>query len=119
MIPVMTVFSDLMGIFGGYLVTVQGFGVNASAYWQRSADFVGSWDLSVGLIKSVCFGLAIGLVSCYKGFHCKGGAAGVGKAATDAFVSSFLAIIIINFFLAKFLNDLYPILFGHEFITAF
>ncbi|MBL4701979.1 MAG: ABC transporter permease [Phycisphaeraceae bacterium] len=119
MIPVMTVFSDLMGIFGGYLVTVQGFGVNSGAYWQLSADFVASWDVSVGLVKSLCFGLAIGLISCYKGFHCKGGAAGVGKAATDAFVSSFIAIIIINFFLAKLLNDLYPILFGHEFVTAF
>ena len=119
MIPVMTVISDIMGIFGGYLVTVHGFGVNGPSYWQRSADFVGGWDLSVGLTKSVCFGLAIGLVSCYKGFHCKGGAAGVGKAATDAFVSSFMAIIIINFILAKFLNDMYPILFGHEFITAF
>ncbi|MAX23172.1 MAG: ABC transporter permease [Phycisphaeraceae bacterium] len=119
MIPVMTVFSDIMGIFGGYLVTVQGFGVNAPSYWQRSADFVGSWDLSVGLLKSICFGLAIGLISCYKGFHCKGGAAGVGKAATDSFVSSFIAIIIINFFMAKFLRDMYPILFGHEFISAF
>lgn len=119
MIPVMTVFSDIMGIFGGYLVTVQGFGVNAEAYVQRSADFIGSWDISVGLVKSICFGLAIGLISCYKGFHCKGGAAGVGKAATDAFVSSFIAIIIINFFIAKFLNDLYPVLFGYNFISAF
>ena len=119
MIPIMTVFSDIMGIFGGYLVSVQAFGVNGPSYWQRSADFVGSWDMSVGLTKSICFGLAIGLISCYKGFHCKGGAAGVGKAATDSFVSSFIAIIIINFLLAKFLNDQYPIIFGHEFITAF
>ncbi len=119
MIPILTIFSDLMGIFGGYLITVQSFGVNAEAYWQRSAEFVSGYDLFTGIIKSLFFGLAIGLISCYKGFNCKGGAAGVGRAATDAFVSSFIAIIIANFFLAKFLGDLYPIIFGHQFISPF
>jgi len=119
MIPLLTIFSDLTGILGGYLVTVRGFGVNAQAYWQRSAEFVTAYDAMTGLIKSVVFGLAIGLISCYKGFHCKPGAAGVGRAATDAFVSNFVAIIIINFFLAKFLNDMYYVLYGHEVISPF
>lgn len=119
MIPILTIISDLLGVWGGYLVTVRGFGVSAEAYWEFSSRFVGGYDVSVGLIKSVFFGLAIGLISAYKGFYCRSGAAGVGRAATDAFVSSFVAIIIINFFLAMALKDLYYVIFGWDSISAF
>ncbi len=119
MIPILTVFSDLLGIFGGYLITVRGFGVNAESYWEFSARFVALYDIFTGLVKSLFFGLSIGLISCYKGFYCRSGAAGVGRAATDAFVTSFIAIIVSNFFLAKLLNDLYYILYGHGTINAF
>ncbi len=112
MVPVLTVISDLMGMLGGWLVVVVGLGVEASAYWRFSADFVGSFDVITGLVKATAFGLLIGLISCYKGFTCKAGAAGVGRAATDAFVTSFIAIIIANFFLAKFMNELYTLLYG-------
>jgi phospholipid/cholesterol/gamma-HCH transport system permease protein len=112
MVPILTIASDLMGIFGGWLVVVVGFNVDASAYWQFSADFVTSFDVITGLVKGAAFGLLIGLISCYKGFHCQAGAAGVGKAATDAFVASFIAIIIANFFLAKFMNELYILING-------
>jgi len=119
MLPILTVFSDILGIFGGWLVVVQGFGVDENAYWDFSARFVGSWDVFTGLIKSLVFGLAIGLISCYKGFHCASGASGVGRAATDSFVTSFIAIIVANFFLAKFLNDVYEMIFGSGGPTAF
>jgi len=118
-IPVLTVISDLLGILGGYMVTVQGFGVNATAYWEFSSRFVGGYDVATGLIKSVVFGLMIGLISCYKGYYCRAGAKGVGEAATEAFVASFLAIIISNFILAKFLKDLYYVMFGFGGPTAF
>ncbi len=119
MVPVLTVFSDLLGIAGGYVITVYGFGVNHSDYWEFSARFVGGYDICVGLIKSVFFGLAIALISCYKGFNCRSGAAGVGRAATEAFVTSFIAIIVMNFFLAKVLRDLRDVLFGHTAVGAF
>lgn len=112
MVPLLTVVSDLMGMIGGWLVVVVGFGVEASAYWEFSADFVNSFDVLTGLVKAATFGLLIGLISCYKGFTCKPGAAGVGRAATDAFVTSFIAIIIANFFLAKFMNELYGLIYG-------
>lgn len=112
MVPILTIASDLMGVVGGWLVVVVGLGVEASAYWQFSSDFVTSFDVITGLVKAAAFGLLIGLISCYKGFHCKPGAAGVGKAATDAFVASFIAIIIANFFLAKFMNELYTLING-------
>ncbi|MEM7680452.1 MAG: ABC transporter permease [Planctomycetota bacterium] len=112
MLPVLTVVSDLMGILGGYLVVVVALGVEPAQYWTYSSEFVKPWDVSTGLIKSFFFGAAIGLISCFKGFHCNAGAAGVGRAATDAFVSSFIAIIVINFVLAKFLRDLYIAIYG-------
>lgn len=118
MIPLLTVFSDLMGIYGGYLVTVKGFEVNAKDYWSFSRQFVEGYDVFTGLSKSIVFGLMIGLISCYKGFNCRPGAEGVGRAATDAFVTSFVAIIIANFFLAKFLKDLRPLFYGHGGPTA-
>lgn len=112
MVPILTVFSDLLGIFGSWVVVVQGFGVDANEYWSFSSEFVGNWDIFTGLVKSVVFGLGIGLISCYKGFNCGTGASGVGRAATDAFVVSFIAIIVTNFFLAMFMKDLYTLLYG-------
>jgi phospholipid/cholesterol/gamma-HCH transport system permease protein len=106
-------------VFGGYLLTVGGYGVNAKEYWSFSAEFVRFYDVFTGLAKAFVFGLWIGLISCYKGFHCKSGAEGVGRAATDAFVSSFLAIIVTNLFIAKLLKDLEPLLFGRGGPSAF
>ncbi|MEM6459051.1 MAG: ABC transporter permease, partial [Planctomycetota bacterium] len=112
MLPVLTVFSNLLGIAGGWLVVVVGFGVESADYWEFTAQLVDSWDVYTGLFKSVFFGLFIGLIACYKGFNCESGAAGVGKAATESFVLGFIAIIISNFFLAQFLNTLDPIING-------
>jgi phospholipid/cholesterol/gamma-HCH transport system permease protein len=119
MVPVLTVISDLLGILGGWLVVVQGFGVDNTSYWDFSQQFVGNWDIFTGLIKAVVFGLAISLIACYKGFHCESGAAGVGRATTDSFVTSFIVIIVANFFLAKFLKDLYIVIYGQSAISAF
>ncbi|MEE9403998.1 MAG: ABC transporter permease [Algisphaera sp.] len=107
MLPLLTVFSNVLGIFGGYLVVALFHGVDRVDYWEFSAQLVTSWDVLTGLFKAVVFGLLIGLIACYKGFHCEGGAAGVGKAATEAFVYAFISIIVANFFLAQFLNQVY------------
>lgn len=118
MVPVLTVFSDLLGIFGSWLVVVKGFGVDPEEYWKFSSQFVGNWDVFTGLVKSVFFGLGIGLISCYKGFNCGTGASGVGRAATESFVISFIVIIVTNFFLAKFMNDLYSVIYGSTTLNA-
>jgi phospholipid/cholesterol/gamma-HCH transport system permease protein len=106
MTPVLTVYSDLLGVWGGWLITVGWYGVSSYEYWEFSASFVNWWEPTSGLIKSVFFGASIGLIACYKGFNATSGAAGVGRAATEAFVASFLAIIIINLVLAQFLNTI-------------
>jgi phospholipid/cholesterol/gamma-HCH transport system permease protein len=106
MTPILTIYSNMLGSLGAWLVTVRIFGVSGEDYWFWTAQFVSWREPMGGLFKSVFFGLAIGLISCYKGFHCRPGAAGVGQAATASFVSSFMAIIMINLVLAQFLNEL-------------
>ena len=106
MTPVLTIYSNLLGSLGAWFVTVKIYGVSAEDYWFWTAQFV-SWREPIGgLVKSVFFGVAIGLISCYKGFNCRPGAAGVGQAATASFVSSFMAIIMLNLVLAQFINEL-------------
>lgn len=106
MTPLLTIYSDVLGVWGGWLISVFFYGVPAYDYWEFTGEFISWWDPISGLIKSFFFGGAIGLIACYKGFTCKAGAAGVGRAATEAFVAAFLAIIVINFVLAKALNTI-------------
>ncbi len=107
MTPVLTIYSDLLGVWGGWLVSVPILGVSSFEYWDFTAMWVTWWEPTSGLIKSVFFGASIGLIACYNGFHAKAGAAGVGRAATQAFVQSFMAIIVINLILAKLLNSIW------------
>lgn len=104
MTPILTIFSDLLGVAGGWFYTVVVHGVSGREYWENTASFLGWWEPTTGLIKATFFGLAIGLIACYKGFNCRPGASGVGKATTESFVASFLAIIAINIVLAEFLR---------------
>ena len=106
MTPMLTIYSNLLGCIGAWFVTVKIYGVSTEDYWFWTAQFVSWREPAGGLAKSLFFGLAIGLISCYKGFHCKPGAAGVGQAATASFVSSFMAIIMLNLVLAQFINEL-------------
>ncbi len=110
--PILTVYSDVLGILGGWAIATRALGISPEAYWQNSAFGIDTWQLMEGLFKSIFFGGAIGLISCYKGFTCGSGASGVGKACTEGFVQSFVAIIILNFFFAKLLRDVYEGRFG-------
>ncbi|MEX2671836.1 MAG: ABC transporter permease [Phycisphaeraceae bacterium] len=114
MIPILTVFSNLLGVAGSWAITVGMMGVTNAEYWVGCARFVGLWDINVGLMKSLFFGVSIGLICCYKGFHSTKGAQGVGRATTNAFVTSFVTIIVLNFFLAKLANDLKTVIFGYQ-----
>ena len=112
MIPFLTIYTDLMGVFGGYFICVDVYGVNAADYWRYSAQIVESWDIFVGLLKSFFFGGAIGLISCYKGFHCARGASGVARACTEGFVLNFIAILVLDLFLAILLGSIYESIWG-------
>ena len=110
LIPVLTTFSDAIGMLGGYLVSIHVFGVSSHFYWQHSQRIIETWDVMEGIIKTFFFGGFIALISCYQGFHCGPGAEGVGRACTKAFVVSFMLILIANFFLAVFFKTLYEFL---------
>ena len=110
MTPCLTIYSDVLGVWGGWLMTVPISGVSPFEYWEFTRSFVHWWEPTSGLIKSVFFGASIGLIACYNGFHARAGAAGVGRAATDAFVQSFMAIIVINLLLAKLLNTIWVVI---------
>jgi phospholipid/cholesterol/gamma-HCH transport system permease protein len=110
--PILTIYSDMLGVLGGYFIAVRTLGVPSFPYWQFSAQAIDSWQIMEGVFKSIFFGGAIGLISCYKGFTCGAGASGVGRACTESFVTSFLAIMVLNFFFAKLLQDLYIAIFG-------
>jgi phospholipid/cholesterol/gamma-HCH transport system permease protein len=108
--PVLTVYSDLLGILGGWFISVFFLGIPHEPYWQYSR--VELWQISEGIIKSVFFGGTIGIISCYKGFTSGAGASGVGRACTESFVASFLMIIIENFIFAEISKELYVSLYG-------
>jgi len=110
LIPLLTIIANFMGVMGGALVCTQVYNIDAHFYWQNSQGFVDLWDVTVGLIKPMFFGGAIAIISCHRGFHGDAGAEGVGRAATRAFVSSFIAILALDFFLALFLNNLHDFL---------
>jgi phospholipid/cholesterol/gamma-HCH transport system permease protein len=110
LIPILTAFSDAIGVLGGYLITVKVFGANSHFYWYHSAVMLESWDVMEGILKTLLFGGLIAVISCYQGFNCGHGAEGVGRACTKAFVMSFMAILVVNFFVAVFTRTLYVFL---------
>ncbi len=112
MTPLLTIYSDLLGAWGAWFVTVQIYGVGSADYWYFTAMALDWTDPVSGLVKSVAFGAAIGFISCYKGFTCSAGASGVGRAATSAFVASFLAIILMNLVMAQFFGTVYELVNG-------
>jgi len=103
MLPILTIFSDAVGIAGGYFVAVQVLDVNPVVYLRRTTDFLEFDDIYGGLLKAFVFGIIIATVSCYKGFNTQGGAEGVGKATTGAVVLSSMLILISDYFLTAML----------------
>jgi len=97
--PILTLFADVVGILGGYLVSVNLLGSNPTIYIRRTFDYLDLEDIYTGLLKSVVFGMIIAIIGCYQGFHTEGGAEGVGKATTKAVVMSSLLILIANYFI--------------------
>ena len=112
MIPGLTIMADAMGVLGGAFFSIKLLGVDWGAYWEYSRNTVGQYDIFAGMFKSIFFGGAIALVSCYEGFHCEAGAEGVGKASTKSFVVSFVLILILDLLLGIFLEQLQSVWFG-------
>lgn len=110
MIPLLTVFADVAGLVGCTLICLHVYGIDSHHYWEHSRNYVGVWDVFVGVAKAFVLGGVMALLSCHRGFHSRAGAAGVGRAATQAFVFSFVAIIVLDFVLSMFANSVHDLI---------
>ena len=96
MVPLLTVFANVIGTFGGYLVATLYAGINSITFIQSVEHFTVPHDIIGGLIKSIFFGAVIAIIGCYKGLHAPNGASGVGQATTGSVVGSIITIFISN-----------------------
>lgn len=103
MMPVLVTFADLIGILGGYFVSVKILGNNPHIYMERTWNYLEFNDIYSGLLKACVFGVIIAITSCYQGFYTQGGAEGVGRATTKAVVLSCLLILIFNYIITALL----------------
>ncbi|MFM1767848.1 MAG: putative phospholipid transporter permease protein MlaE [Verrucomicrobiota bacterium] len=106
--PLLTAESVAIGIGAAYVVAVQFLGIEAGYAWHNMVSYTDARHPIMGLIKAVIYGACIGLISCHKGMACDQGAEGVGRATTEAVVSSSITILISNFFLTLLLNRVLP-----------
>lgn len=103
MLPILTIFADLVGFFGGYLVAIYIVGISSVGYMDSASSLLKMSDITGGIIKAVFFGMIISIIGCYRGLKTKGGAKGVGEATTDSVVYSLMTIFIVNYFLSLIL----------------
>ncbi len=106
MVPILTILADVLGILGGYLISIATVDVTSLRYINQTTSALQFMDLFSGLVKSFFFALIIAIIGCYEGFNVKGGAEGVGKSTTRSVVASFVVIIAADvFFTALFFSS--------------
>jgi len=101
MMPMLTLYTDLLAIAGGAIIGYSQLGIEPQAYLDNALLYAENKDLYTGLLKALCFGFIICTVSCHQGFTTTGGAVGVGRATRGTVVTSFLVILITGFILTK------------------
>jgi phospholipid/cholesterol/gamma-HCH transport system permease protein len=98
-LPILVLIGDVIGVFGGYLVGVYRLDFNPASYLDQTWRYFEAMDVISGLVKAGVFGFIIALMGCYHGFNSDRGAAGVGKATTNAVVTASILILIFNYLL--------------------
>ncbi len=93
MLPILTIYADILGIIGGFIIGVYKLLIGSTIYWDMTFDSLDFKDLFTGLFKSLVFAVIISIISCYEGFRTEGGAEGVGRSTTKYVVTSFILII--------------------------
>jgi phospholipid/cholesterol/gamma-HCH transport system permease protein len=106
MMPLLALYANCLGILGGVVVSASVLEIPPAAYWIETKSIIDLSDISTGLIKSVAFGTLIGLAGCLRGLQAERSAAGVGRAATSAVVTSVLLIIVADAIFAVVFNML-------------
>jgi phospholipid/cholesterol/gamma-HCH transport system permease protein len=106
MLPLLVIIGDFIAIFGSFLVENVKGSVSFTLYFNQVFDALEFGDIIPATIKTFFFGLAIGIVGCFKGYNCEKGTEGVGKAANSAVVFTSLLLFIIDF-IAVFVTDIF------------
>ncbi|WP_291205684.1 ABC transporter permease [Hyphomonas sp.] len=99
-LPLLVVAANIIGVMGGWLVSVYGLGFDSTVYLRNTIDFVTRDDILVGLIKAVLFGAIIAIMGCYQGDRSQAGATGVGRAATLSMVGAAVLVLAFNYVLS-------------------
>ena len=94
MFPLLTIFADLIGIFGGYVVGVGMFDISSEIYITRTFNSLTLANCGIGLVKSVVFGIIVAVVGCLKGMRSGNSSAAVGLSTTESVVTSIKLIVI-------------------------
>ena len=100
-LPILVLFGDVIGVFGGYVVGVYKLGFNPANYINSTIENLEAIGIISGLTKAAVFGFIIALMGCYNGYQSKGGAQGVGQATTNAVVSASILILIFNYIITE------------------
>ena len=108
MLPILTVYADMVGILGGYLVGVYKLGIGSNLYMNMTWDPLRIKDVFTGLFKALVFAGIITNIACYEGFETSGGAEGVGRSTTLSVVISFILIITADCFFTALFYFVFP-----------
>jgi phospholipid/cholesterol/gamma-HCH transport system permease protein len=104
MMPLLTLYANTLGIFGGMAVAYGLLSISPTAYWVEMLTIVDLSDLASGVIKATAFGLIVGLAGCLRGLQAERSAAGVGRAATSAVVTAILLMVVADAVFAVVFN---------------
>src|SRR5688572_5481390 len=105
-LPLLTVLADVIGIGGGWAVSIGLYDLPSSMFITSVRDGITTDDIIGGIIKPLVFGFLMGIIACYKGLKTEGGTVGVGRSTTSAVVMASIVVIITDFFLVKALQIL-------------
>ncbi len=101
MLPLLVLIADVIGVMGGYLVSIHKLGFSPEPYLSSTFEYLESKDVISGLTKAGVFGFIVSLMGCYHGFHSGRGAQGVGIATTNAVVSASILILLSNYIVTE------------------
>lgn len=104
----LTIISDLVGLIGGWVISVFLLRIDSAQYWSYAWQSLGFADVIQGLIKPILFGFVIASVGCYYGLSAKGGTQGVGRATTQAVVAASVLILAVDLVVTRFLMVVVP-----------
>jgi phospholipid/cholesterol/gamma-HCH transport system permease protein len=103
----LTMIADMTGILGGMVVTKMSLQIDTSFFWNSAIHALELKDVMIGCVKPIFFAFFISTISCYFGFSTTGGTTGLGKNTINAVVVSSLVVLILDFFFAKVVWELF------------